>query len=409
MDVSYVNIIKRNNLHYQILGGQRMNEKITKINEKIGKITERITKINESVEKYEILDIFHTTDHIFNLISHTDLDGYGCNIVANMHFANNLEREMNVNYDEIDNAILTMLDNIIRSYEVVPKAEYKYNVLCITDISSADPYIIEMIDKINSMDGLVSIYLIDHHATAKKLYSNYWWAIITSDPVSATYLFNIWAKYYLNIIGRESILRIFTLNNQRTYEEIVEIISRYDTWEWMDNPIDKYDGKENYLNVIFKSFKDGDTFVTSIVSMFYNMSLSGYLDIFNEFKDEIDEYKSNIDKAVDRLSNISIKFRHQGHIVSIGFCHSPYMSEVANRYLKNNEDVDYIMILNVENRVVSFRSTRDDINLGEIAKVWSCDGKGGGHPKAAGATISIDDTLCLLEKFYGRLDDDEVV
>ena len=47
MDVSYVNIIKRNNLHYQILGGQRMNEKITKINEKIGKITERITKINE--------------------------------------------------------------------------------------------------------------------------------------------------------------------------------------------------------------------------------------------------------------------------------------------------------------------------------------------------------------------------
>lgn len=63
------------------------------------------------------------------------------------------------------------------------------------------------------------------------------------------------------------------------------------------------------------------------------------------------------------------------------------ISELANRYLEENTDVDFIAIWPAGYGSISFRTRRDDLNLGtEIAAPFG----GGGHPKAAGA--SIEDT-----------------
>ena len=70
---------------------------------------------------------------------------------------------------------------------------------------------------------------------------------------------------------------------------------------------------------------------------------------------------------------------------------------------------EYLVKLNAKNRVISLRSTKNYIDCGAIAKKLSSDGNGGGHKASAGAILSIDDFMNLLEKFYGRLEDDEVI
>ena len=44
--------------------------------------------------------------------------------------------------------------------------------------------------------------------------------------------------------------------------------------------------------------------------------------------------------------------------------------------------------------------TKSDIDCSEIAQRIADNGKGGGHPKAAGCTISNDLALRLIKKYY---------
>lgn len=96
------------------------------------------------------------------LFSHTDLDGYGCNIVMKALGIN--VDETNINYGEINEVVQDYIQNRI----------YKnYDITFITDISINEE-VAKLID--NTKD--LTVILLDHHPTAEWL-NKYEWACVT--------------------------------------------------------------------------------------------------------------------------------------------------------------------------------------------------------------------------------------
>ena len=78
-----------------------------------------------------------------------------------------------------------------------------------------------------------------------------------------------------------------------------------------------------------------------------------------------------------------------------------YVSELGNRLCEMHPDLDYVAMIDISNGRVSYRSIRDNINLGtEIAHNYG----GGGHPKAAGSTF---DSTWAMETVTNWLFDSE--
>lgn len=62
-----------------------------------------------------------------------------------------------------------------------------------------------------------------------------------------------------------------------------------------------------------------------------------------------------------------------------------YISELGNELCKLNRELDYIAIVNMSTRSVSYRTIKDDVDMDMIAKKYG----GGGHPKAAGSKFDV--------------------
>jgi nanoRNase/pAp phosphatase (c-di-AMP/oligoRNAs hydrolase) len=77
----------------------------------------------------------------------------------------------------------------------------------------------------------------------------------------------------------------------------------------------------------------------------------------------------------------------------------PFLSDVSKEFLKNNKDIDFIMVGNKGNKgTFSFRS--NGFNVKNVAEDFS----GGGHIQAAGAKITgwdIDEPLLNQVQKFG--------
>lgn len=75
-----------------------------------------------------------------------------------------------------------------------------------------------------------------------------------------------------------------------------------------------------------------------------------------------------------------------------------YISELGNRLCELNPKLVYIAIIDISEGKISFRTIRDNINLGdEITHAYG----GGGHPKAAGALLNPDTVEELINNIFG--------
>ena len=84
-----------------------------------------------------------------------------------------------------------------------------------------------------------------------------------------------------------------------------------------------------------------------------------------------------------------------GRNIGVSFSEQ-YRSEVGNILSREyTKIIDYILIINLYRMQYSFRTTKDDINVGEIAK--SFDITGGGNAKSAGLPIN-ENTLWILQE-----------
>lgn len=311
------------------------------------------------------------------LFTDSDLDGVGCVILANIAYG---KKNVDVEYCNP----YTINEKIS---EFIEKEEYKeYDYVYITDLSIS----LEIADIINTLNppNFASgfclgemVQLLDHHKSAKGL-NKYFFCYVKeyNDEIKLDFETSGSYMFYEHLINIEDLKPNGYLYN------FIDLIRQYDTWEWKDN--ENLLAKE--LNDLFhiigiKEFADS---YTNKLICDNNPSLFSKRDrmLLKLEQDKIDKYIYNKNKTLRKI-------KINEHLVGVVFAEH-YVSELGNQLNILNADLNYVAIINMD-RSVSFRTTKDNIDLSIIAKSFG----GGGHPKAAGCDLSED----LIQSFINKL------
>lgn len=271
------------------------------------------------------------------LLSHFDLDGFGCNIVVKNRFAGHDITTRNVGYNNINKIV----KELILSGEI-----YNYDALFITDIS-VDEEVAELIDNLNR--DKIDIALFDHHESTAHLLK-YDWATIDKEHCGA---------YITN--------EMLSLNDD--LDDLINLINDYDTWAWEA----KGNVQAKRLNDLMKLIG-----VDKFVSIFTeNANIPNVFNVLEKYKELLDINQRQIDEYISKKNKSMQKKTFKDKKVGIVFA-DMYLSELGNELCKMNEDVDYVMMINMA--TVSLRTVKNDIDLSKIAEQFG----GGGHKKASG-------------------------
>lgn len=306
------------------------------------------------------------------VFNHNDLDAVGCTIMLKMIF-----EEVDVihcGYDEINERIARFVND---------SGYLSYDKIFITDIS-VNEEVAHLIDSIYQQGA--DIILIDHHPTSLWLKEKYEWAIVAplldnGIKASATVLLH---DYLMQHYPEKSDV----LNNLNSFSEIVR---KFDTWDWdrLNDPVPK---KFNDLLHLVGKTEFIDRMIKRLSLMGNNIRLNDQEEFLLEVNQE------NINRYIENTRVIKAKFSDfisadVDYDIGIVFAEQ-HISELGNRICNNNPDIDFVIIINFRTNTFSFRSTREDIHLGEIARKYF---GGGGHPQAAGAEIG-DEKVDLITK-----------
>lgn len=296
------------------------------------------------------------------LFSHTDLDGIGCNIVAFQIFGRENVDVVNCNYDTINKEVLTF----VQSEDVKD-----YDRILITDISVSSE-VAEIIDGYIKSERLkAKVLLFDHHKTALDLNKYDWAKVRVNDscdiPTCGTKLLADWA---------------FELHQDTPLTRFVEAVRNYDTWRWVElgdegliskqiNDLYYIYGKEKFINWAMNEINDSK----------FPLLYADDIMVLEMRQKDIDEYVKHKNKQMVKEDGAGIVFAEN------------YFSELGHQLCQLNEDIDFVIMVDMGGKKVSLRTEKDGLDLGELAKKVG----GGGHPKAAGFQINDQQISKILD------------
>ncbi|WP_106497908.1 DHH family phosphoesterase [Lentibacillus sp. Marseille-P4043] len=289
---------------------------------------------------------------MYKLLSHNDLDGVGCGILAKLAFGN----QVSVRYNSI-----SALDREVKHFL---ENGNKDTSLLITDLS-INPENEKKVEVFFQEGGKVK--LLDHHKTALH-FNDYQWAHVQVEDAEgkATSATSLLYEY---LVSRQ------LLNPSDVIVEFVELVRQYDTWEWEKN--ENITAKR--LNTLF--------FLISIEAfeekMIHRLRSSDhfYFDAFEQQLLEIEE--NNIERYIRRKRRQLIQIKAGGHFAGVVHAES-YHSELGNELGKEYPHLDYIVILNMGGKRMGFRTIHDHVDVSKVAGHFG----GGGHEKASGSILT---------------------
>lgn len=308
---------------------------------------------------------------MIKLLTHTDLDGIGCELLIKLKFGKNNVDVSKCGYHNINSILYSTLKN-----------EKDYDKIYITDIS-VDEKMAKWIEK----DFKHKVVLIDHHPTALWL-NRYNWATvkthINDEVVSATKL------VYDNVLEHSSICFKDT-----SLEDIISRVDEFDTWKW-NSKVNLKAKELNDICYILGLDEMSDFLYESVINSNGNTELVYSDEINILLKHREKEYKECLESANKSMITATYKQYMFGLVYSDRF-----NSELGNDLAKMNPKLDFIAILNMKTGL-SLRGVKDNIDLGLIAKEMGAEinCKGGGHPKASGVTLTKEFKLNLFKDVF---------
>ncbi|MED3550813.1 oligoribonuclease [Cytobacillus praedii] len=289
---------------------------------------------------------------MYKLLSHNDLDGVGCGILAKLAFGNDVK----VRYNSIS--------ALNREVEWFLENDEKETFLMITDLSVNE----ENEKRLESFyQDKGKVQLIDHHKTSLSLNEYEWGHVVVEDEegklTSATSLL------YDYLIKHQH------LNPTNAISEFVELVRQYDTWEWEKNN----NQQARRLNALF--------FLISIdefeEKMIQRLKQEDFF-YFDEFEKKLlDMEDDKIERYIRRKRRELVQSQIGDHFAGIVYAES-YHSELGNELGKEYPHLDYITIINIGGKRLGFRTIHDHIDLSEVAGKYG----GGGHAKASGCSLT---------------------
>lgn len=295
------------------------------------------------------------------LVTHNDLDGAGCAVVAlltgvyEMYFCSNGK--------DIDDTVTAILDE----YE----NEGGSLILTIADNSVSK----EVADRIDNMHFNYEYFepsLLDHHASALWLQDEYEWACIDTSECGTTMMYN-------DIFERT----FYDENIKNMVKEFCNTVKDRDLWLWEEkgnqnaniyNESMRILGIQEYVLRTANNITDGN----------YIISADDERDALNMIAEK-DKY---VEEHSDNYFKDSVTIAGREYQVAFTFA-SKYTSELGNAICEKHDDIDICAIICThrgEYGTVELRATKDDVDLSPIAKGLG----GGGHKHAAGFPLKKD-------------------
>lgn len=289
---------------------------------------------------------------MYKLLSHNDLDGVGCGILAKLAFG----KDVRVRYNSVA--------SLNREVEWFLENNDKETFLFITDLS-VNEEMEKRLEVYYQANG--NVQMIDHHKTALH-FNNYDWGHVQVEDdegklTSATSLFY------------EFLVETQHIEPSNAIAEFVELVRQYDTWEWEKN--DNHHAQR--LNALF--------FLISIEEfeekMISRLKSSDHFQ-FDEFEVKVlDMEEHKIERYIRRKRRELVQSQVGELFAGIVYAES-YHSELGNELGKEYPHLDYIAILNIGGKRLGFRTIHDDVDVSEVAGHFG----GGGHAKAAGCSLN---------------------
>lgn len=303
---------------------------------------------------------------MYRLYTHNDLDGVGCGIVAKIAFGKDVE----VRY----NSVMGLDHQIEKLFENEKKL--KDDFLIITDLSVNDENLIRL-DDLEKGGGKVR--LIDHHKTALHFNDYNWGRVkVQYDDGRLTAATSLLYEY---------LLEHELIKSSPALDEFVELVRQYDTWEWDQND----NIKAKNLNDLF--------FMVSIEEFEEKMTER----IINSDHFEFDDFEQKLLEMEEEKIERYVR-RKKREIVQTfigefcaGIVHAEsYHSELGNELGKDFPHLDYIAILNLGGKKISFRTIHDHVDVSAVAGKFG----GGGHAKASGCSMGKDAYKLFVQDIF---------
>lgn len=302
------------------------------------------------------------------IISHkSDIDGLGSPILAKL----------------IDININVILIEPIELFNTLSKLNSSlYETIYITDLP-IDEMAAKYIDKNKNL--MVKIKHFDHHESEQNVGYSFINEVIEIDgkKESATSLFY---RYLINLYPDNLIL------NNKLLKYFVEAVKINDTSEadWLSKSTSSYFLVGRKLTILL--FLIGrDAFIEKFYNLFVNQGKTLFT---KEEEKKIKNQEAYISKHIKKCDNALIKVEIDKRPVGVVVT-SEFRSEVGNELSKRHPELAYILIVDNNRKSFSFRTTRQDVNVFEIARTLCSTG--GGHPRAAGMPFC-KETEWLLEE-----------
>lgn len=302
------------------------------------------------------------------LFTHTDLDGVGCAILAKLFFADE-PCITYCDYGDIDYKVKKLLGNA----EILQPEDKIF----ITDISISK----ELAKRIEASSLECEIKLFDHHATAEPLNKFLWCKVRTTDEedndlTCGTKMFYDHLVHQYGDLYKDSLC------------DFVDFVRQWDTWEWKNTGDQGRIAK--YLNDLL-DIRGRYDFINHFV---YQFQTEGYCYLDDTDKMLLEIRQREIKEYIQKKSRQMLNPHIAAYSVGIVFA-DRFISELGNQLCELHPEIDFVAIIDIANQKVSYRTIRDDINLGVFAQHYG----GGGHPKAAGSQFTED----VLRNTVGKI------
>ena len=302
---------------------------------------------------------------MYKLLSHNDLDGVGCGILAKLAFG----EQVKVRYNSIS--------SLNREIEYFLENDDPETFLFVTDLTPNEENEKRLNDFYNAKG---QVQLIDHHKSALHFNDYEWGYILVEDHegklTSATSLLY------------EYLVKNNLLQPSEALSEFVELVRQYDTWEWEKNG----NHQAHSLNSLFYLISM-EEFEEKIME---RLRTSDHFD-FDEFEKKILKMEADkIDRYIRRKKREIVQVTIGEHLAGIVYAET-YHSELGNELGKEYPHLDYIAIVIMGGKRISLRTIYDHIDVSEVAGQFG----GGGHQKASGCTLTEEAyKLFVLDTFH---------
>ncbi|VAY86209.1 3'-to-5' oligoribonuclease B, Bacillus type [hydrothermal vent metagenome] len=321
-------------------------------------------------------------------LSHTDLDGFGCQLISKKIFPDG--HYFNANYGLEVKTNLSAIINEIKKY----KDKNVFFLISDLNLNKDESKILDQeIDYLNKNDFNIKLQLLDHHGSGHKSADNYDWYYLDTSRSATKIVYEYFKNNYNN----------FDSLCDQKFEILIEAINAVDIWiensayfEFgkvclsmiakayeINNILFVNENRHYRLHLLNSSLKyiNGKNAHIHLDESIYNLKkqyLRG-----NQSNNTIDNLSSQylVKLLDDKKSELTIYYKNYKGLLTFTL---GGISIPANNFLKENPDYDFFMDVSRKGKA----SMRANGKL-DVANFAEKLANGGGHPNASG--MAFDD------------------